>query len=49
MTEQLYAWKGKFGEGFTDRYTFNAEDVDKTYMEMYGKNRTELNEMFFLR
>ena len=45
-TKQLKAWRGKFGEDYTDRNSLKLKDVDGHYLKNYGITRTELNKEF---
>jgi len=42
-TEQIDFWKGDFGKEYTDRLSFNFEEWEKFYMDMWGKTKTDMN------
>src|SRR5438132_13425118 len=39
-------WKGDFGREYTDRNTFEVEDLDSLYRKNYGLTRRQINEIF---
>lgn len=42
-------WSGDFGQEYTKRNIFGAEELDKFYIRNYGISRTKLNEEFLDR
>jgi pseudaminic acid biosynthesis-associated methylase len=45
-TPQTDAWKGDFGREYTDRNTFEVEDLDSLYRKNYGLTRRQINQAF---
>ncbi|MDW7733449.1 MAG: methyltransferase domain-containing protein [Methanolobus sp.] len=45
-TFQEDTWSNDFGKEYTDRNTFNPEEVDDLYIENFGVSRTQLNRDF---
>jgi pseudaminic acid biosynthesis-associated methylase len=46
MTEQLKEWGKEFGNRYTQRNLFTAEEVDNMYLLKYGVTRTAMNKLF---
>jgi pseudaminic acid biosynthesis-associated methylase len=46
MTEQLQEWGKEFGNEYTKRNLFTAEEVDNAYLLEYGVTRTSMNKLF---
>jgi pseudaminic acid biosynthesis-associated methylase len=42
-TAQTTVWKGDFGREYTDRNTFNPDELDRLYMKEFGIARTQIN------
>jgi pseudaminic acid biosynthesis-associated methylase len=45
-TAQAAAWKGRFGQEYTDRNAVHLEEMDALYQKKYGVTKTELNRRF---
>ncbi|MFZ1009561.1 MAG: pseudaminic acid biosynthesis-associated methylase [Candidatus Sulfotelmatobacter sp.] len=45
-TAQTKVWNGDFGREYTDRNTYDVEDVDSLYRKYFGTTRTAINEDF---
>ncbi len=45
-TPQTSVWKGEFGRDYTDRNTFETEQLDDLYRRIYGITRSAINEAF---
>lgn len=46
ITDQMERWSGTFGQEYTDRNIFSAQELDDLYQKNYGITRTELNTQF---
>jgi pseudaminic acid biosynthesis-associated methylase len=46
ITRQMEFWKGDFGAQYTDRNTFNPEELNQIYLEQYGIIREDMNHEF---
>jgi pseudaminic acid biosynthesis-associated methylase len=42
-TPQAAVWKSDFGRDYTDRNTFDPDELDRLYVKNYGVARTEIN------
>ena len=45
-TPQTSVWKGEFGRDYTDRNTFDIEQLDDLYRRNYGITRSAINQAF---
>jgi pseudaminic acid biosynthesis-associated methylase len=45
-TPQARIWQGKFGRDYTDRNTFDEEQLDRLWSESYGLSRSSINREF---
>ncbi|MBN1871044.1 MAG: methyltransferase domain-containing protein [Candidatus Omnitrophica bacterium] len=45
-TSQISAWKGGFGDNYTDRNKMSLSRLDDLYTRQYGISRSRLNEIF---
>ncbi len=45
-TEQIDFWAGEFGKEYTDRTSRTHEEWNKTYMEMWGITKIDMNKAF---
>ena len=43
-TAQTSVWKSDFGREYTDRNTFDNEELDHLYIKNYGVTRRQINE-----
>jgi pseudaminic acid biosynthesis-associated methylase len=44
--KQVELWQGAFGEEYTERNTYNPEQLDQFYLDIHGVTRSELNRRF---
>jgi pseudaminic acid biosynthesis-associated methylase len=45
-TKQTRIWQGEFGRDYTDRNTFDSEQLDRLWSENYGISRSRINREF---
>lgn len=43
LTKQMKEWLGDFGRDYTDRNSCSFEELDKSYLDVFGVNRSDLN------